>query len=61
MVQLYHNRNVNKNSLLFKVDYTSITMRLEKCIPFLREIEHSSICKISVDFGMFFISRKETG
>lgn len=23
MVQLYHNRNVNKNSLLFKVDYTS--------------------------------------
>ena len=22
MVQLYHNRNVNKNSLLFKVDYT---------------------------------------
>lgn len=24
MVQLYHNRNVNKNSLLFKVDYTSI-------------------------------------
>lgn len=41
--------------------YTSITMRLEKCIPFLREIEHSSICKISVDFGMFFISRKETG
>lgn len=25
MVQLYHNRNVNKNSLLFKVDYTSMT------------------------------------
>lgn len=25
MVQLYHNRNVNKNSLLFKVDYTSGT------------------------------------
>ena len=25
MVQLYHNRNVNKNSLLFKVDYTTIT------------------------------------
>ena len=24
MVQLYHNRNVNKNSLLFKVDYTSL-------------------------------------
>lgn len=24
MVQLYHNRNVNKNSLLFKVDYTSV-------------------------------------
>ena len=24
MVQLYHNRNVNKNSLLFKVDYTSM-------------------------------------
>ena len=24
MVQLYHNRNVNKNSLLFKVDYTRI-------------------------------------
>lgn len=23
MVQLYHNRNVNKNSLLFKVDYTT--------------------------------------
>ena len=23
MVQLYHNRNVNQNSLLFKVDYTS--------------------------------------
>ncbi len=24
MVQLYHNRNVNKNSLLFKVDYISM-------------------------------------
>ena len=24
MVQLYHNRNVNKNSLLFKVDYTRL-------------------------------------
>lgn len=24
MVQLYHNRNVNKNSLLFKVDYTTL-------------------------------------
>lgn len=24
MVQLYHNRNVNKNSLLFKVDYTRV-------------------------------------
>ena len=28
MVQLYHNRNVNKNSLLFKVDYTSIEQTL---------------------------------
>ena len=28
MVQLYHNRNVNKNSLLFKVDYTSIDMKV---------------------------------
>ena len=28
MVQLYHNRNVNKNSLLFKVDYTSIINQL---------------------------------
>ncbi len=27
MVQLYHNRNVNKNSLLFKVDYTSLLRR----------------------------------
>lgn len=26
MVQLYHNRNVNKNSLLFKVDYTSLNV-----------------------------------
>ena len=31
MVQLYHNRNVNKNSLLFKVDYTSY--ELSKLIP----------------------------
>lgn len=26
MVQLYHNRNVNKNSLLFKVDYTRMVL-----------------------------------
>lgn len=30
MVQLYHNRNVNKNSLLFKVDYTSSNKIVEK-------------------------------
>ena len=30
MVQLYHNRNVNINSLLFKVDYTSIVLTLGK-------------------------------
>ena len=38
MVQLYHNRNVNKNSLLFKVDYTSQPLgissyELSKLIP----------------------------
>lgn len=29
MVQLYHNRNVNKNSLLFKVDYTRVVVIYE--------------------------------
>ena len=36
MVQLYHNRNVNKNSLLFKVDYTSLYDAIE-----------ASVCKYS--------------
>ena len=32
MVQLYHNRNVNKNSLLFKVDYTSKIEQLDQIV-----------------------------
>ena len=39
MVQLYHNRNVNKNSLLFKVDYT----RLEEISYFTAYSYYSSL------------------
>lgn len=42
MVQLYHNRNVNKNSLLFKVDYTSIN-------AMCRNLEKDTIGYLFVD------------
>ena len=37
MVQLYHNRNVNKNSLLFKVDYTRCDLALALEIFYLSD------------------------
>ena len=37
MVQLYHNRNVNKNSLLFKVDYTRFDLALALEIFYLSD------------------------
>lgn len=41
MVQLYHNRNVNKNSLLFKVDYTSTwTAKVTIAFPDYNSFEH---------------------
>ena len=43
MVQLYHNRNVNKNSLLFKVDYTSRypTLLLPFLISLFSDAQHA--------------------
>ena len=43
MVQLYHNRNVNKNSLLFKVDYTSTVKKLSELASVFQEITDQPI------------------
>ena len=57
MVQLYHNRNVNKNSLLFKVDYTSkwgdmqlMAYQMNNSLPTTDEEILSRIAGDSVDY-----------
>ena len=43
MVQLYHNRNVNKNSLLFKVDYTRSDIKILKQIHSLGDEQYKRL------------------
>ena len=57
MVQLYHNRNVNKNSLLFKVDYTSVfnTVSISFLLIALFIFFTCSSVNVSIKFSFIFV------
>ena len=66
MVQLYHNRNVNKNSLLFKVDYTSaLDQEIENYKIQLRKLYHNKDTILSdmdsLDYEDKHYQRRKTG
>lgn len=59
MVQLYHNRNVNKNSLLFKVDYTSDVYNNVVYEGNLRDMSHEEMLKMFSDIILCFYDAED--